>query len=554
MKKIVAWLILVPILLTVGCTPKVAKVENGLYPALILEEELEGFGELTKLDLYTNNELITDGVMNAVRDNKKIYYSEESQRVVDYPSGYYFTIPVDLQSDFDKSGIILRFSADDLVITFSKESGNCQKNLAHDQRFIRDPEYRATNRIINYNAEIRVMGDFKVDILTMQLDEVAADQIAVFTHVNIYKESSNSYAAFLIKHTVGREFDLDAFLEGFGTVSAMGGNVSNLSYELTIPEYWSDETKERFERIQNQKHVDWGIFPAYVDSTGLRKTMPKLEEAIGEEFAIISRYWHISAAPKMSESWLNAIDERGYEFQMTFQFTTSNNLELNGYNPSLDIYRGEYDEYFRKLAASFKNYGKPVYLRLNNEMNTDWTSYSACATLCDPEMFVYAWQRMYDIFIEEGVDNTIWIFNCQDNSWPGRNWNHYLRFFPGVEYVQYIGLTAYNGGHSSWDSFDTLYAPLRDKLNEYFSEWPWIIGEFGCNAMGGDRPQWIRDMFSVLHEYPNIKAAIWFSANDYLDDGTIWNEYVLHVGGDTDAWRDGLKVAADTLAELYPNG
>ena len=59
-----------------------------------------------------------------------------------------------------------------------------------------------------------------------------------------------------------------------------------------------------------------------------------------------------------------------------------------------DILRGVYDEDFRKLASAIKAYGYPVLFRLNNEMNTDWTSYCGMMTLCDPEIFILTWRYL----------------------------------------------------------------------------------------------------------------------------------------------------------------
>ena len=60
--------------------------------------------------------------------------------------------------------------------------------------------------------------------------------------------------------------------------------------------------------------------------------------------------------------------------QLSYQFTTTNNTGLEGKTPIYDILRGVYDEHFRELARDIRTYGKPVLFRLNNEMNTDWTS------------------------------------------------------------------------------------------------------------------------------------------------------------------------------------
>ena len=59
----------------------------------------------------------------------------------------------------------------------------------------------------------------------------------------------------------------------------------------------------------------------------------------------------------------------------------------------------------------------------------------------------------------------------------------------------------------------------------YFRDWPWIIGEFACSdtQTPSRKSRWIAEMFDSLAtgNYPNIKAAVWFSCNDYDSDGNI---------------------------------
>ena len=209
-----------------------------------------------------------------------------------------------------------------------------------------------------------------------------------------------------------------------------------------------------------------------------------------------------------------------------------------------DVARGNYDDAFRELAQNIKQYGKPVLFRLNNEMNTDWTSYSGIVNLLDPDVFVYTWERLYRIFMEEGVDNTIWIFNPISVSTPYSNWGEYFTYIPNPECVQILGLTAYERGNErdEYISFEEHYRRLFQKNTPYFDNYPWVISEFGAGA-GGEatyhyeegrwifrekarnldlQVQWIDEMFECFkrrdeqgYEFcKNIKGAIWFGAND----------------------------------------
>ena len=61
------------------------------------------------------------------------------------------------------------------------------------------------------------------------------------------------------------------------------------------------------------------------------------------------------------------------------------------------------------MAKQIAQYGEPILFRLNNEMNSDWTCWSAVNAMLDPEIFTETWIRMHDIFEEEGANaNCIW--------------------------------------------------------------------------------------------------------------------------------------------------
>ena len=212
-----------------------------------------------------------------------------------------------------------------------------------------------------------------------------------------------------------------------------------------------------------------------------------------------------------------------------------------------DIITGKYDNHFKEIARSIKEYGKPVLFRLNNEMNTDWVSYCGIVTLLDPDIFIETWQRMYDIFVEEGVDNCIWIFNPIAKTTPYSNWGEWLNYMPGTNYVQMLGLTSYemNNEATAPNTFKNMYTYVYEKSMPYFDNYPWIISEFACGAGGAvyydwgkgkylektlgrnetTQAAWVKAMFEILNDRDNpdnefakrIKAAVWFSVNDYAD-------------------------------------
>ena len=159
-------------------------------------------------------------------------------------------------------------------------------------------------------------------------------------------------------------------------------------------------------------------------------------------------------------------------------------------------------------------------------------------TLVDPDIFRETWIYLYNIFIEEGVTNAIWEFNPVAVSCPHSNWGEDLAYYPGGDYVHLLGLTSYELNNGSGPTpFRTMYTSLYNKNEAVFGDMPAIIGEFACGAGGettgelkrnaASQAQWVRDMFADfahrdLNPYlGNIKAAVWFSANDYSGDQIV---------------------------------
>ncbi|MBO5918320.1 MAG: hypothetical protein J6Q14_06100, partial [Oscillospiraceae bacterium] len=202
-------------------------------------------------------------------------------------------------------------------------------------------------------------------------------------------------------------------------------------------------------------------------------------------------------------------------------------------------------------AAAF---GHPFLFRLNNEMNSDWTSYGGVVNLADPQIFTAVWQRIYRIFQEEGVDNCIWIFNPHDRQAPPSNWNNSLAYYPGTEYVQMIGVTGYNNGTyytqwaEEWRDFEDIYDQIWEEYQPHFGAFPWIITEFASSGIGGDKVEWMEEMFDHIEDYPNIRIAVWFSFADFDDanGGTPARTYWLDETPETlEAFRQGLKKQFD---------
>jgi len=171
-----------------------------------------------------------------------------------------------------------------------------------------------------------------------------------------------------------------------------------------------------------------------------------------------------------------------------------------------------------------------VFFRLGNEMNGDWCPYSGYNTSRDPELFQDFYRYVYQVFADAGVDNMIWIWNPNGKSFPDFEWNDEVMYYPGDDYVDVVGLTAYNTGtyyqDENWTSFAALYDPIYARSTALYRQ-PLMITEFASSSVGGDKNQWIRDMFAEIASYPDVKVAVWWNGCDWDSNGNVARPYFI---------------------------
>ncbi|MDD4776016.1 MAG: glycosyl hydrolase [Syntrophomonas sp.] len=183
-----------------------------------------------------------------------------------------------------------------------------------------------------------------------------------------------------------------------------------------------------------------------------------------------------------------------------------------------NIVNGEFDAYLAEWARQVKAVENPIFVRFANEMNGDWDPWCAWFYSKDADLYIQAWQRIHRIFQEQGADNAIFVWNPHDRAFPDFKWNRAELYYPGADYVDWVGLTGYNNGTGfageTWRDFNAIYYPVyTDYLRRYPGK-PLIITEFACSELGGDKAAWIQQAMNYLRTYPYIRIAVWYDQTD----------------------------------------
>lgn len=553
-------------------------------------DSTNGFADASTIygfDFYQNGVLSdADASDIGTDDCKYLFFGENNTRVVNLADGYAMTLPTTtLTTDYSLSALRARYTGENFLLTVTKEDQNPYGNTANGwdiyftewlDTYIGSVDYLANNKLRYSRAKqenTELIPGYTVYLYNIQFRTKIEYEYQNYDIAIVRKDGEYVQHYLFVMKSVEKQVEvLDEVLKSFKEFDEQGTAANTQgAYELKIPEYWSDETKAYYELLQNQTNVSWGIFSASMpeDSDGtydakmteISEDQTRLEETFEYDFDILPTYTPISWYDNMIDFPLGMANElaggNGFNgkpvLQFTYQYTNSNNI--GGVTPVFDVIDGKYDDQFRKIAQQIKEYGKPVLFRLNNEMNTTWTSYSAFMNLLDPDLYVESWQKLYDIFREEGVDNCIWIFNPIAITCPYSNWSEYQCFMPGVDYMQMLGLTYYEmnngvGEGAAVNSFKDMYTYLYEKNTPYFDNYPWIISEFGCAAGGATymdwsakqyvtsdlgrnkelQAEWVKGMFECFNNNQdaankfckNIKAAIWFSVNDSVEVEGEW--------------------------------
>ncbi|GEM44597.1 glycoside hydrolase family 26 protein [Deinococcus cellulosilyticus] len=231
-----------------------------------------------------------------------------------------------------------------------------------------------------------------------------------------------------------------------------------------------------------------------------------------------------------------------------------------------DILDGKWDAYIRSWAKEAKAVNVPFMLRWGHEFNGNWYPWAVSTNGQNPETYVKAYQHVHDIFKAEGATKVQWIWCFNNADVPGEAWNDVAKAYPGDAYVDWVSIDGYNWGTNpswgSWASFRDVFKSGYDRALKIAPSKPIIIGEFASSEVGGDKGQWILNMFADLPKlFPQIKAIVWFDIQkeeDWrIDSSQISKERMVLGLRSKDVRGNGaalLKVPSTFTAPPPPTG
>lgn len=198
------------------------------------------------------------------------------------------------------------------------------------------------------------------------------------------------------------------------------------------------------------------------------------------------------------------------------------NLTTEAWFSAADILAGTHDSWFSSMASACINFGKPIIMSINHEMNGDWYPYSGptfttatgYATDWTVTNYVQCYQYIVDYMRSAGASNVefSWGPTTKGRASPGIK-----NYWPGGDYVSWITPSMYND--STMNDFTTL-TRIYGRHPFLISEWAtedgrevWYSGTYPGDA------EWVSLMMDNLLSTRVLKGQCYYhwDANSYLD-------------------------------------
>jgi len=142
------------------------------------------------------------------------------------------------------------------------------------------------------------------------------------------------------------------------------------------------------------------------------------------------------------------------------------------------IIDGDFDAQLTQWAIDAANTETSLLAEFGTEVNGSWFPWNGIynggetsnnygdPNLPDgPERFRDAYRHIIDICRENGATNITWFFHVDAEGQPNTNWNTIANYYPGDEYIDWIGASVY-GNHFQEEE----YIEFKDKLDMIYSD------------------------------------------------------------------------------------
>jgi hypothetical protein len=242
-----------------------------------------------------------------------------------------------------------------------------------------------------------------------------------------------------------------------------------------------------------------GVFPGREDGEEdlIRPSdLVAYEQAVGKTAAWVyfsDNWFRGRAFPLENATWIRDTGSVPY-IRLMLRSDVTQNVAEPVFNLQA-IIDGEFDDDLQAWCEGARDFGTPLIVEYGTEVNGEWFSWNGVyngggttdgygdPTFPDgPERFRDAYRHIITICREAGAENITWVFHVNDGDWPREEWNAFENYYPGDEYIDWLGLSVYGAQTPTsewWDDFTTAMDEFYPRLDALTPSKPIIIAEFG---------------------------------------------------------------------------
>jgi len=286
-----------------------------------------------------------------------------------------------------------------------------------------------------------------------------------------------------------------------------------------------------------------GVFPFSGAEAGEGEITPEsvssYESAAGRKVAWVhfSNNWFQGRDfPRDTAGWITA---RGSVPFIRLMLRSSDEQDVAEPLYTMDnIIAGDFDTDLHAWFSDARDFGSALIVEFGTEVNGNWFSwngdwngggdtdgYGDSSYPDGPERFRDAFRHIIDISRQEGANNITWVFHIDRGDVPEENWNTPDMYYPGDEYIDWIGLSVYGPVEPTDDEiydFVDLMDMGYGKAESLSSDKPIVLCEFAATDgnPGFRQEQWAEDALTEMlsGRWPRLIGFSWWNEKWQNDD------------------------------------
>jgi hypothetical protein len=289
-----------------------------------------------------------------------------------------------------------------------------------------------------------------------------------------------------------------------------------------------------------------GLFGAYVDAGPLSdtletKTIIEFETQIQKKLAWVyfSNNWLNGQIIFPRTSVESAINANTIPYIRLLPWSE---VRASGPDPvfNMDVLlSNQYDLQLILWAHEAKKLNTHYIIEFGPEVNGEWFAWNgkwngagSKDQYGDPnlhdgaEKFAAVFRKIVTLFREVGLTNVTWVLHLDTGGTPTTSWNKAKNYYPGDEYVDWIGLSVFGAQLPThkWINFEDKFKYFWPQIKELAEKKPLIISEFAVIEDKNDplrKTEWLKETFDFIEsqEFP-IRAVTYWNSPGWLADGS----------------------------------